>query len=696
MAQARFYSSTTRATTTTVDPGTSGTTLTVADSTVFSSLDGSFPWTALINWGASDQEVVNVTARPTSTTLTIVRGQDGTTGQAHATGATVNHGVSARDFNESGAHVGSTTGAHGANGTLVGSNDIAPGVMAPSRWTLYGHSYFARAIGTVWTTGRTDAYLRMMLDIEFTNWANYAVAGSNLIIQGVWTGGWARVMQTLTRIPPAGTNIHGSPYFSDGGGAIFAWGINDIGGVSGTQTALRLAFQHALRAVISRARSSVVFEDNSTVGGLPTYGSGFAQVTASQDYSSGSTVRQATSTTNANLTITLPADYKGEPVAIQFSAMPGALGGNVSFGGTAGVTGTLALTGVAPATPNSHLPVVKRITNLTATAASKTITVTVTSVDAGGLVIFDCWWLESLIPAPVIVCNVARLLTAGYGGYGNGIGDTDVASLNTAITSVVGEFDGMVQIADIDSALNKDSTRFAADGLHPNEDGARYCARAIQTAIKRLVPTDPAAPEVSTAQSAPQAGPARIPRLGGGIQYHTIAASASTTGAAPAAGTIYAMPFVVTEGREMFNKFAFRVSTGGTAGSIRIALFDDPGWTGYPQNLVDEPTVGGAMSTTTTTGMKTSSAGLFTWALDPGLWWILWLQVTQGASEFYDMLVGPDMTGVMPWVNPTTLASYTTPIAYQLTGQGTGGFFGNFPAGATVAATCPKLALLKM
>jgi hypothetical protein len=670
MAGGRSYSSTTRRTTTSADPGTSGTSLAVVDSTVFSSLDGLFPWTALINWGLTDQEIVTVTARPDSTHLTIVRGQDGTSGVAHASGATVDHGISARDL----------------------TPDIVPG-----RWTLYGHSYFARGIGTVWTTGRTDAYLRMMLDIEYTNWANYAVAGSNLIIQGVWTGGWARVMQTLTRTPPAGTNIHGSPYFSDGGGAIFAWGINDIGGVSGTQTALRLAFQHALRACISRARSSVVFEDNSTVGGVPSYGAGFTQVTASQDYSSGTTVRQATATTNANLTITLPSDYKGEPIAIQFSAMPGALGGTVTFSGTAGITGTLALTGVAPATPNSHLPVVKRITNLTSSNAGQTIIVTATSFDSGGTIIFDCWWLESLIPAPVIVCNVPRLLTAGYAGYGNGIGDTDVANLNTAIASVVAEFDGMVQIADLDGALNKTTARFASDGLHPNEDGARYCARAIRTAINRLVPTDPTAPEVSTAQSAPQAGPARLPRLGGGVQYYTIAGVAATAAAPPAAGTLYAMPFMVTEGREMYNKFAMRLNAGGSAqGSIRIALFDDPGWTGYPQNLVDEPTVGGAFALGTTAGIKASTAGLFTWALDPGLWWILWLQVTVGTSQTYDYLQGPDSTGVMPLVNPSTLASNTTPIAYQLTGQSTSGFFGNFPSGAAVAATCPKLALLKM
>jgi hypothetical protein len=149
MTQARFYSSATKQTTTTADPGTSGAVLSVADSTVFASLDGQFPWTALINWGKPDQEVVNVTGRSSSnTSLTIVRGQDGSTGQAHAVGATVDHGVSARDFNEAGAHVGSAAGVHGLTGSVVGTTDVQ---------TLTGKTLTTPTIGSFVNAPHTHA-----------------------------------------------------------------------------------------------------------------------------------------------------------------------------------------------------------------------------------------------------------------------------------------------------------------------------------------------------------------------------------------------------------------------------------------------------------------------------------------------------------------------------------------------------------
>jgi len=61
------------------------------------------PFTLILDADGSKEEVVTVTAA-TSTTLTLTRGQDGTTAFSHAAGTSVRHGVSARDFKEEQTH----------------------------------------------------------------------------------------------------------------------------------------------------------------------------------------------------------------------------------------------------------------------------------------------------------------------------------------------------------------------------------------------------------------------------------------------------------------------------------------------------------------------------------------------------------------------------------------------------------------
>jgi hypothetical protein len=60
----------------------------------------SYPWTGIIDADLATEEVVTVTNRA-GNTLTVTRGQDGTTGVIHGAGATFQHGFSARDFAES-------------------------------------------------------------------------------------------------------------------------------------------------------------------------------------------------------------------------------------------------------------------------------------------------------------------------------------------------------------------------------------------------------------------------------------------------------------------------------------------------------------------------------------------------------------------------------------------------------------------
>jgi hypothetical protein len=97
----RYYSSTAARTTLAAQIDDTTTTVGV---TAVSGWPASYPYTLVIDQDTVNEELVEVTNR-SGTTLTVVRGVDGTTAVAHDSGAVVNHGVSARDFDEPNEHV---------------------------------------------------------------------------------------------------------------------------------------------------------------------------------------------------------------------------------------------------------------------------------------------------------------------------------------------------------------------------------------------------------------------------------------------------------------------------------------------------------------------------------------------------------------------------------------------------------------
>jgi hypothetical protein len=140
----RYYSSTAARTTLAANINNSVTTVGV---TAVSGWPASFPYTIIIDQDTINEEVVTVTAR-TGTTLTVIRGVDGTTAVAHTAGAAINHGVSARDFDEPNEHV-NTDVKH----VLVVTSSTRPG--APSDGQIIFEtdtdSYFGWN-GTTWAS----------------------------------------------------------------------------------------------------------------------------------------------------------------------------------------------------------------------------------------------------------------------------------------------------------------------------------------------------------------------------------------------------------------------------------------------------------------------------------------------------------------------------------------------------------------
>jgi hypothetical protein len=120
----RFYSSTAFAGTLTADINNVVTSFAVSTVTGHPS---TYPYTIIVNENTANEEVMEVTNR-SGTTLTVTRGVDGTTAVSHLSGASVKHGVSARDFDEPNAFLNEGgTIASSASGSVT-LDDVAPQV----------------------------------------------------------------------------------------------------------------------------------------------------------------------------------------------------------------------------------------------------------------------------------------------------------------------------------------------------------------------------------------------------------------------------------------------------------------------------------------------------------------------------------------------------------------------------------------
>jgi hypothetical protein len=135
----RYYSSTSAKTTlsSAVDSLTASLQLAAA-----SGFPGQYPYTLILEKDTANEEIVQVNSL-VGTSYGVTRGVDGSTAKAHSVGATVEHGVSARDFTDSRAHE-VLTSAHGVTGDIVGTGGTQ---------TLTGKTLTTATLGSILDAG---------------------------------------------------------------------------------------------------------------------------------------------------------------------------------------------------------------------------------------------------------------------------------------------------------------------------------------------------------------------------------------------------------------------------------------------------------------------------------------------------------------------------------------------------------------
>jgi len=345
----------------------------------------------------------------------------------------------------------------------------------------------------------------------------------------------------------------------------------------------------------------------------------------------------------------------------------------------------------------NHATVVKRYV-APVTGATQTIIVTGTQLDAGGAIYFDCYWFEALAAPVVLMCNVAKLTAAGYASYGGWAGteaqkDADVDNFNADLATVVAEFDSMVQIVDIDTAMAKSTLLFGTDGVHPTEPGAAKCADACWDALQRCRPTSTYGRAAHFNPSSRRVSALPANRLSGSwytADFRDVGSNYTTV-----SGDQWSLPFYVTGGRERWIQACTELVTSTVSTTIRWGIYDDRGTDiglGYPQNLIVELTIAGVLTLATGAGVKVSptipTAGSINLAVDPGLYWLVMKICTVGTTTMRT-LSGP--CPHMPNLSTTGLVLNATggPMGYKLTGQGTTALPSVHVAGGTLSDNVP-------
>jgi hypothetical protein len=261
--------------------------------------------------------------------------------------------------------------------------------------------------------------------------------------------------------------------------------------------------------------------------------------------------------------------------------------------------------------------------------------------------------------------------------------DNSILNWNSNLATIVAQFDSMVQIVDLDAAIN-DSTVpttlyswWSLDGLHLNGVGSQRAAQATWLAAARLSPPQIDVQPMSNLaeQGAPfyQTAPyIKTWRSGGSNVYLPDGAVVGPAALlyTAVAGDMFFVPYWICEASLNFALCRMDQANAGTS-VIRVGLYDDcgsyRGYNSYPGCLIRD------MGNYTMSTATSQTVGSFYYNVYPGLVWLaMCVQSVGTASTFYTMYGTSYQLPGWNGSHLATAANVMQPCGYKVTSVAAG------------------------